>query len=101
MSTKVNQITKKSIREMLLDIEAYEEGFNWRLSEAGAYLKFGEVRTYYSFCGQGISEVVYNGTYDEIVDYTDIVRDDLLTRKNKIDNIFDKINEMVESYYSE
>lgn len=101
MNIKVKKITKKDIREMLSDIETYIEGFNWTLWKAGAYLQFGEIRMYYSFAGQGISEVVYNGTYDDIVDFTDIVVDGLCTKKDKVDNIYNMINDMVESYYNE
>ena len=67
------------------------------LSEAGAYLKDGQITLYYHFVGQGADKNVFDKTYDSIVKFTEELNAFAKGEKDKtetVDAILVKISEL-------
>lgn len=84
---------EKKVRELLEGIETVQSSLNWRLWQAGAYSKNGEVHLYAAYHGQGLDVNVHNEDYDKIVDFTHIIEDGEHSFNDKLELVV----EMIES----
>lgn len=66
------RITKKSVENLIQGVNEVTNNLGWRLWKLGAYKKHNKIHLYVAYHGQGLDANVYNGTYDDIVDFEDV-----------------------------
>ncbi len=89
---------KNRVLRFLKDIWGTRKNTGWVLHRAGAYSYDNKVTLFASYHGQGIDEVVHNNTYDDIVEFVDIILDEEYLDEDRVDLILERISEMERSY---
>lgn len=92
------KVTRKMAKELADCIK--NPPFGWRVWRAGTFVKNGNVETFVAYHGQGLCEVVYNGTYESIWEYEE--PEGYPPTKKEIENfIYDACKEWLEGYGEE
>jgi hypothetical protein len=91
----MKKITKKEIKEFLKDIKKTHNNMGWKINKAGAYTKDGKIILYLSYVGQSLDANIHNRTYNNRIDFTDMVIDYVYNNEYELktitDNIYDDI----------
>src|SRR5690625_7516468 len=64
------------VEELFTDAKSVSEKFGWQVYELGAFTRVGEIGLYIGYKGEGLSEIVHNKEYDDIVNFTDYDHED-------------------------
>ncbi|MBD5589110.1 hypothetical protein [Clostridium botulinum] len=90
-------ITKKEIREFLKKCRE-DNSFGWKLWRCGAFIYNDKVNFFLAYHGQGLNEIVYNESYDDIVEFEDLCDTYEYTLKTATDIAYEYTQDMIESY---
>ena len=96
---KIKTISKKEIREKL-PLTQEECSLGWDIWKAGAFIYDDKLELFVAYHGQGLSEIVSNQRYSEMIEFKDVLLDkyNYPTIKDKVDAIHSRIEDMVADY---
>lgn len=91
------KVTKKDVREFLKQCRE-DSPFGWKLWRCGAFIYNDKINLFIAYHGQGLNEIVYNGIYDDIVEFEDLCNKYEYNLKTATDIAYGYIKEMTENY---
>jgi hypothetical protein len=94
----MNRVTKREIKDLVESVGSDVT----RLYMAYAFIYEGRLSVGTSYKGSGINEIIYNETYDSIVDFTQTIKEIGLEEdiQSATEHIVSDINEMVDEFNS-
>ncbi|MBN3352005.1 hypothetical protein CF086_17055 [Clostridium botulinum] len=91
------KVTKKEVKEFLKECRG-DNPFGWKLWRCGAFIYNNKVNLFVAYHGQGLNEVIYNESYDDIVEFEDLCDTYEYNLKNATNIVHEQIKDMIENY---